>query len=119
MFDFLILNPKKRAAHKRLNDETARIAEECIERSKAAAIERLRITTEQQEGQLKYYTARSKYEKAYEAIEKKLMARLPSERIIPMLALKKEYGTDWFRQYLFERNGHQYHPFVLEEWLEK
>jgi hypothetical protein len=47
------------------------------------------------------------------------MACLPVEQIIPLLAFKKEYGTDLFRQYLFERNGHQYHPFTLEEWLEK
>jgi hypothetical protein len=107
MFDFLILNPQKRAAHKRKNDEAERIEAERI--ADAKMIENLWIIRE----------AKAKYEEAYEAAEQKLMACLPVEQIIPLLAFKKEYGTDLFRQYLFERNGHQYHPFTLEEWLEK
>jgi hypothetical protein len=65
MFDFLILNPKKRAAHKRKNDEAERIEAERIADAKmAASIDNIWIIRE----------AKVKCEEAYEAAEQKLMA---------------------------------------------
>jgi hypothetical protein len=50
----------------------------------------------------------SKHIKLYKAKECEYMARVSFDQVIPLLALKKEYGEEWFWKHLFK----DYKPFV-------
>ena len=115
MFSYLSLNPKKKAAYKRINDEAARLFDEYEARSRAEMLENMRITGEKFEEQLQQEFARGRYEVWYETREKHHLTTVPYYEVIPLLALKKEYGAYWFWEFLFE----DYQPFVLEDWVEK
>ena len=50
----------------------------------------------------------SKHIKLYKAKECEYMASVSFDQVIPLLALKKEYGEEWFWKHLFK----DYRPFV-------
>jgi hypothetical protein len=53
-----------------------------------------------------------RYESFYKEKECEYMASVSFDQVIPLLALKKEYGEEWFWKHLFK----DYKPFDVKDW---